>query len=676
MTLAVGPLLAGIGLWAAGDARRRLVAWAGPAAMAATTALAVAAVATRPSTTLDWGGRLGLRLEVDHLAGAPLVLAPFVALAVVVYATGYGEARGRSRMVGLLVAFVGAMELLLLAGDLLTLLVGWELVGLVSWALIGHHWRGDAPRRANEAFVATRLGDLGLFLAAGALFAATGSLRLDALTPGAVEPGLAGVVVAGVLLAAAAKSAQLPFSPWLFSAMAGPTPASALLHSATMVAAGAYLLARLQPFLDLTGWFGPLTVAVGLATAVVGSVVASTHSEVKRLLAGSTAAHHGFMVTAVGAGYPAVAIAHLVAHGLFKALLFVAAGRAIDEAGTERLDAMALGRALPLTAGLAAVGAAALAAVPPLGGARTKELVTAAATHAHPLVGVAVLGAGALSAFYATRFLVGTYGLPAWLGHARVSGGAPPGLETSGHGSSGDGSSGHGSSGHGSSGPGDGAAPGRRRSWTRTQTALALLAVPSLALGVLWVPGAEDRWLDVTGGTLPASAPWELVASVVLVALSAYGAVVLARRGRAVTTSPVARTAAGWLGLPRAAEVVVVRPTLAAARGLAHLDDRVVDGGVRGAAAAGRWLAGRAARADDVVVDAGVRGTARLGTWLARSFDRVTEVGLDGALGALAGLVGAAGRDGRRLQGGQAHRYYAGVAVGVLVAAVVAGALR
>ncbi len=390
------PLLAGLVTWVVGDRRLGVGSIVAVGGVASTLIVAIATTLGQPTQDLDWGAGLILTFEVDPIARGPIVLVPLIALAVVIYASSYGESHGRSRLLGLLSIFVGVMELLLIAGDLLTLIVAWELVGLVSWALIAHHWRGDAPGDAVHAFMVTRAGDLGLFLSAGAVFATTGSLQFSGF--GAFTDGGGAAVhvfVGGIVLAAFTKSAQVPFSPWLFSAMSGPTPASALLHSATMVAAGAYLLARLQPALDSVGWFGPLAIGVGLTTALAGSVVAALQSEPKKLLAASTSAHYGFMVVAVGAGYPAVAIAHLIAHGLFKALLFISAGAAIDASGSSRFEDMGLGRSHRLTAGLAAAGSIALAGVPPLGGAWTKEAVVAAAAHESVWIALLVVLAGA-----------------------------------------------------------------------------------------------------------------------------------------------------------------------------------------------------------------------------------------------------------------------------------------
>lgn len=656
--LCLTPTVAGAAVWVAGDRRLRATSVAALAALVTTLVVAVVAATAQPSTSMRWGAGLTLRLEVDAVARAPIVLVAFVTLAVVVYALTYGPERGRARMVGLLLVFAGTMELLLVAGDLLTLLMAWELVGALSWGLIAHHWTGDAPTQAAHAFLATRAGDLGLFVAAGAAFAGTGGIELSGLA--AVNGGGAHALAAGVLLAAAAKSAQGPFAPWLFSAMAGPTPASALLHSATMVAAGAYLLARLQPVLDAVAWFGPTAIALGLATALAGGAVAAVQPEAKRLLAASTSAHYGLMIVAVGAGYPAVAVAHLVAHGLFKALLFIAAGVAIDASGTEALAGMGLGRNLRSTAALAAVGALALAAVPPLAGAWTKEEVVAAAAHVGPWIGILVVVAGGLSAFYAARFHLLAFGPD------RTSTGGGPGLRQA-----------------------------DRRRFGHARVALALLAGPSIALGVAWLPGGGRRVLEVTGGELPAGAAWELIASLGAVVAGGAGAVALARRGRLAepVTAPAAAFVGGWFELPRATRVVVVDPTLALARAAARADDRIVDAGVRGVAGLGTATSVLLARSDDRVVDAGVRGIARLGiatsrllargddrvvdagvrgtarfaAWSAGALDRVAELGIDGAVGGVARLTGLAGRSSRRLQTGQPHQYYAGIAVGLLV---------
>ncbi len=654
--LVVVPLLAGFVTWVLGDRRVGVGSIVAVGGVAGALIVAIAAAVEQPTQGLDWGAGLSLTFEIDPIARGPLVLVAFVALAVVVYASSYGGPEGRARLLGLLSIFVGVMELLLIAGDLLTLIVAWELVGFVSWALIAHHWRGNAPGDAAHAFLVTRAGDLGLFLSAGAVFAASGSLQFSGFGAFAERGGAAvHVFVGGIVLAAFTKSAQLPFSPWLFSAMSGPTPASALLHSATMVAAGAYLLARLQPALDSVAWFAPVAIGVGLTTALAGSVVAAIQSEPKKLLAASTSAHYGFMVVAVGAGYPAVAIAHLIAQGLFKALLFISAGVAIDAAGSSRFEDMSLGRSHRTTAALAVVGALALAGVPPLGGAWTKEAVVAAAGHQATWIAVLVVVAGAVSAFYATRLQLLAFGP-----QAHGAGTSNVELRDRGH------------NGVGTSTP-----------------ALAVLATATLALSVLWLSWGDTQLVKVTGGEVPASELWEFAASIVAIVAGAGCAYVLWHHHRLLTpfASPLSITT-DWFGIPTVTKIGLVDPVLALAGWAARVDDRIVDAGIGRVAHAARATSqllaqgddrivdagiGRVAygaratsrllaRGDDRIVDAGVRGTARFTAWFSRMLDSSAEYGVDRAVDASGRLTGALGRRSRLLQTGQAHQYYALIA--------------
>lgn len=627
LALVLVPGLAGGVLWAARVRSRSLLGAGAAATMVLTSGLAGWTVLAQPALQVRWGAGLTLQLGVADAARLPLLLVSLVALAVVSYAAAHEDAHGLARLVGLLLVFVGAMHLLLLAGDFLTLLIGWELVGAVSWGLIAHEWRTAAPGRAAHAFNVTRFGDLGLFVAAGVTLAATGSVSFgDAAS---VTGPAAGLLTAGVLVAALAKSAQVPFAPWLFSAMAGPTSVSALLHSATMVAAGAYLLARLQPVLDTVAWFAPAAIGIGLATALGGGVVAALQTDAKLLLAASTSAHYGLMIVAVGAGYPLIAMAHLVAHGLFKALLFLSSGIAISAAGSRELARMGLGRTLRGTAWLTGLGSVALAAVPPLGAAWTKEEIVGAASSAAPWIGLLVIVAGALSAFYAARFQLLAYGSPRDRRH-------PAGQR-----------------------------PGRVE-----HSALALLGITGLGLGVLWVPGTAEGLASVVGGDLPPGRPWEVAASLAGVVVGGYVALTRYRNRRLAW--PSAATAdrprvADWFAIPGLARVVVVEPSLALAHQAARFDDIVVDGGVRGVAAVGRRAAGLFGRGDDRVVDAGVRGVAAVAEWTARMFTRVAEIGVDGAVEGIARLVGVAGTDSRRLQTGLAHHYYAIVVVGTAI---------
>ncbi|MGA0587931.1 NADH-quinone oxidoreductase subunit L [Dyella sp. KRB-257] len=548
------------------------------------------------------------------------LLVPAVALPVLAYAAFHEERPGLRRLLALLLLFVGAMELLVIAADLLTLLAGWELVGACSWALIAHQWR-DASGAASSlyAFVMTRLGDLGMFLAVMAAFAGSGSFAYAEL---AQLQGLPlALLTFGLLLSAASKSGQLPFSPWLFRAMAGPTSVSALLHAATMVAAGAYLLARLQPQLSRVAWFGPAVIAIGLSTALAGGVVAIVQSHAKKLLAASTSAHFGLMFVAVGAGYPAVAVAHLVAHACFKAPLFLAAGIAGQRTDGYTLARMRLGRALPWVATMSGVAVLALAGVPPMGAAWTKETIAAAGEHASPWVAAAVLLAGGLSAVYAARF----QGLAFGFGDPCVQAKRPGCVE---------------------------------------RIAMTLLALVTLVLSLLWLPRAHAALGALLGVSWPTSGTLVRVASLLLAGLGLATGNLLVRRWPKLGLSGAPAAVANWWGLPTLLRVSLSTPVLWLAHAAACADDALIDAMPRGAALLGRRAAARFARGDDAVVDRGVRASETFTMVLAAFGRGLGERVADGLPEGTAALLGLGGLDVRRLQTGLSQHYVAMLAIG------------
>lgn len=624
--LPLAPMLAAALLAAWRPSGRGALAAFATAVLALTTLLALLAAAQGWDATLAWSDTLRLRAALPSAAAVMTVLVALVALAVCAYAAWHEEQRGLARLLALLLFFAGAMELLVIADDLLTLLVGWELVGACSWALIAHEWRQpEHPRSGLFAFLATRVGDLGLFVAAMAAFAGGGSFafaelaRLDA-------PWLA-LVAAGALLSAAAKSGQVPFSPWLFRAMAGPTSVSALLHAATMVAAGDWLLVRLQPALAAVPWFGPATMTIGVVTALAGGIVAVVQCHAKKLLAASTSAQFGLMFVAIGAGYPGIALLHLVAHALFKAPLFLAAGIAGERCGSYALAGMRLGRALPWVAVASAVAALALAGVPPLGAAWSKEQVVAAAMQAAPWAGLGVLLAGGLSAAYAARFQQAAFGrrdeqdLP-----ARRS--EPP----------------------------------QRVEWA----ALATLAGTSAALSLLWLPALHERALAALHAAFLRPPSWVTGASLLAVAVGLYAGVTLARRRPSLGEEGATAAAADWLGLPWLIERGVTRPVRRLSRALARADDAIA---VVPAALARMVL--RACRGvahlDAHSVDRAVQAVAVAVCRLAAIAERFGEALADGLAVGPARLAGAAGADLRPLQSGLSHRYFDWIAAGTVL---------
>lgn len=628
MTLAALPLVPALAavMVVAARGRRGVVGKVAVGALALTIVIGLWASATQPDAAFRWGPNIELRLAVEGFSRTMVVLVPLVATPIVAYAAAT-EAFGRTRLLAGMLAFVAAMLVLVTAVDFLTLLIAWEIVGAMSWLLIGHGWRDPGnPRAAAQAFLTTRIGDLGLYVAAGVTFAAAGSF--DMAEVGALASPARELVAFGVLLAAAAKSAQVPFSPWLFAAMAGPTPVSALLHSATLVAAGAYLLIQLAPALESVSWFLPAVALVGLTTAISGGIVAFVQTEAKRALAGSTSAQFGLMFLAVGAGFPAAAAIQLVAHAAFKSLLFLGAGVAIHASGGPRLDAMGLGRALPRVAVLSAIGALALAAVPPLGGAWTKEQVLASAAETSVWLLIGGLTAGFLTALYATR-----YQLLAW-GFARRSAQRPD-------------------------------APARPG--VVEVSGMAVLAAITLLLSALWLPDTRPIAEQLAGGRLPEGSPAEALGGLGIVVIGLLGAGWLWRRGALATLNLAPRTQAiigDWLGLPVLTRNLVGMPVMSVSSLLARIDDRVIDAGVRRAA----WLASAVsrlfARRGEFAIDGIVQGLAAAALLTAHGSRVADDRGIDGAVEAAGRGVGFGGHQSRRLQTGQSHHYFVIAAVG------------
>ena len=338
-----------------------------------------AAAGRRMSSDFRWLPAAGLQvgLRLDALSAAMAATVAGIGGVVLVYSIGYfaRDERRASALSGLL-AFLAVMQGLVLADGYLALLFFWELVGAVSARLIAYT-RTDsaAPPGAVRAFLTTRSADLGFYLAVLALFTATGSLAFGQLRPAGA---LGAVVGLGLVVAAIGKSAQAPLQNWLAGAMAGPTPVSALLHSATMVAAGVYLLVRSRML--LAGW--PLEVAgwIGAVTAVAAAVIALAQRDLKRVLAGSTASQLGLMFVGVAAGGPAVAIFQLITHAIGKAGLFLATGNfQHGRSSVELAELRGAGRDDHWAFAGFAVCALSIAAVPPLAAFWSKDHIVAAA---------------------------------------------------------------------------------------------------------------------------------------------------------------------------------------------------------------------------------------------------------------------------------------------------------
>jgi NADH:ubiquinone oxidoreductase subunit 5 (subunit L)/multisubunit Na+/H+ antiporter MnhA subunit len=529
------PLLAGTALLITGHPADRVAPAIGVGASVVAAVLAVIATVVRPSGSAPLLAGLRFDVAVDGLSSAMIVTVTVVLVAVLLFAAGdVGSGEAQARFHGLMLVFGGAMLITVTATNLVTLLMAWEVMGATSYALIAFWWRD--PERGWSgviAFLTTRTGDLGLYLAAGAALAG-GVAGLDLSRLSTMDGGWQDVVAAGVVLAAMGKSAQLPFSFWLSRAMAGPSPVSALLHSATMVAAGAYLLLRLHPLLAATGWAASLVAWVGALTALALAAVALAQRDLKQLLAASTCSQIGYMVLAAGTGGVAAGTGQLVAHAATKSLLFLGAGAWLTLLGTKDLGELrGAARRHRLLGITFTVGGLSLAGVPPLSIWVTKDAVLFSALRDSSALYVVGLATVVVSGAYVGRALAVVW--------------APNGTT----------------------------AVGRSVSVV-AQAPLPVLAAAAAVLGVAVLPA------------LPVVSWWELSLSGVLAVAAVLAAVWWTSRGAAPER---VGSLADWLGLQRLAHRVVVEPTSWLAAALARFDDRVIDGGVRAAAHTGAALA-------------------------------------------------------------------------------------
>ncbi|MEU5548524.1 NADH-quinone oxidoreductase subunit L [Micromonospora sp. NPDC047793] len=568
------------------DPARRTAVALGVTGAAGALALAVALLVTldgpvEASTTwIDFGGlavTLGVRL--DGAAALVAVAVTAVALAVQVYSTGYlsggpredGDVDHRYPPYAAQISlFTAAMLLVVVSGDLILLLVGWEVMGLCSYLLIAHDRRlPEAPAAAMKAFLVTRVGDVGFLLGIALLGVSAGSFRIhDVLAHSHSTTTLTAACLL-LLAGVAGKSAQFPLHTWLPDAMAGPTPISALIHAATMVAAGVYAVTRLWPLFEAT----PVALAVlgvmASVTLLLGALAATAQDDIKRVLAWSTVSQLGYMTGALAVGSPPAALFHLLTHAAFKALLFLAAGAVIHSVGTALMSRMGgLRHTMPVTFWCMLIGLGALAGVPPLSGFWSKEGVLAAAADAvlgggpaPSWVGWLVLVSGlvgvAITAWYATRLL-----LRAFFGTLRT-----PQLP-----------------------PHD---PPAALRWP-----LLLLAVPAALLGLVgFSPWFTDRLLSGAPGGLGVPELVHIGPLMLLpLALLLVGVALAWRRDPAVdpatTLGPLRPVLARAFRLDDVQDALVVRPTTALGRLARTADERVVDGAVTGTGRAARALGG------------------------------------------------------------------------------------
>ena len=367
-------------------------------------------------------------LLIDPLSITFVLLITGVGSLIHIYSIGYmAHDPGRRRFFGYMNLFVASMLLLVLADNYLVLYAGWEGVGLASYLLIGFwQFKPSAAVAAKKAFIVNRIGDTGLTIAIFLMFAEFGTVNFTGVFHGAPAAGSGVNTALGLLLllAACGKSAQVPLQSWLLDAMEGPTPVSALIHAATMVTAGVYLLVRSNPILALTPTARLAITVVGAVTLLFGAIIGCAKDDIKKALAGSTMSQIGYMILAAGLGSPigyAFAIAHLVAHGFFKANLFLGAGSVMhgmnDEVNMRRYGA--LRKVMPVTYVTFLAGYLAIIGIPPFSGFFTKDGIIESCfdkggTSGDILGTVAVIGA-AITGFYMTRMVLMTFmGKPRW----------------------------------------------------------------------------------------------------------------------------------------------------------------------------------------------------------------------------------------------------------------------
>ena len=574
----LGPFLAAAAGLLLGPRRPGLVvpvALAGAgAALFATVVLAARAVWEAPlsdraslARVPTGGPTFGLDLRVDGLAALVSLAVAVVALGVQVYSTAYLKGDPRySSYAALVSLFTAAMMLVVFADDLFVLLVGWEVMGVCSYFLIGHHWEQEGSRAsAVKAFVVTRLGDVGFLFGIFVLGSTVGSFSITRALEHDFSERTATIATLLLLCGVVGKSAQFPLHTWLPDAMAGPTPISALIHAATMVAAGIYLVVRLYDVFLAAPTTLTVMAVIACITMLGGALAALAQDDIKRVLAYSTVSQLAYMLAGLAVGSAAAASFHLLTHAAFKALLFLAAGSVIHAVGTNLMPDMGgLRRPMPVTFVTMTVGLAALAGIPPFSGFFSKEAILGAAedTALHGSSGAPVpawAGWLVLVVGLLTVAVTAAYVMRLWLMTFFDSPRGPV------------------------------AATQPHESPSAMRWPLVALAVPSVLLGVV---GLEKRWLprwvsaDALGGRTELHlSPVTSALSVALVLIGAGAVCVAWRRARAgdPTADLRVRNVFGRaFFVDELYDTLFVRPVRRATRGVGWADDTVVGGAVTG----------------------------------------------------------------------------------------------
>jgi len=518
-------------------------------------------------------------LLLDQLSICFVLLITGVGTLIHIYSISYmSHDIDRRRFFAYLNLFIAAMLLLVLGNSYLNLYVGWEGVGLASYLLIGFwNQKPTYAAAAKKAFVANRVGDVGLSLAVMIAFVQFGSVTFDGVAKG-IESGSASSTAlnalgAAILLAAVGKSAQFPLQAWLGDAMAGPTPVSALIHAATMVTAGVYLISRSNFVFDNAPTAQLLVVIVGAVTLLFGAVIGMAKDDIKKALAASTMSQIGYMILATGmgpAGY-AFAMMHLLTHGFFKAGMFLGAGSVMhgmnDEVDMRKYGA--LRKVMPITFATFGLGYLAIIGIPPFAGFYSKDKIIETAFNAGGnkgiILGCVTLLGAAITAFYMTRVMLMTFfGTKRW----------------------------------------DSAAHPHESPWLMT-IPMILLSIGSITTGFIFSNG--DRLKNFLAPVVDShhhEHESELLAPIVVTGLAMFAVVIgvsiaIAKYGRKAIPVSAPTDVTAWTKVARRDllqddfnEAVFMRPGQSLTRVLAFLDKRVVDGAVSGVGAMTLRLSG------------------------------------------------------------------------------------
>jgi len=514
-----------------------------------------------------------MAFQLDQLSMVFVLLITTVGALIHVYSIGYmSHDKDRRKFFGYLNLFVAAMLILVLANNYLLLYVGWEGVGLASYLLIGF-WqhKPSAAAAAKKAFVINRVGDVGLSLAIMVMFITFGSISFEDVFGSADQASEGTLTAIGLLLllAAAGKSAQFPLQAWLLDAMEGPTPVSALIHAATMVTAGVYLIVRSNAIFDIATIAATAVVVVGLITVFMGAIIGSAKDDIKKSLAGSTMSQIGYMVTAAGLGPIGYvfAIFHLLTHGVFKAGLFLGAGSVMhgmnDNVDMRRYGA--LRTVMFITFITFAAGWLAILGIPPFSGFWSKDELIHAAFEQSMVTGWLLIIAAGITGFYMTRMFIMTF-----LGKARWEDDAHP-----------------------------------HESPKVMTIPLIILAIGSTFLGLaLLFWGNIESWLEPVVGFEKGESPLPTWATISLSLLAVGIGVLVAYLMYQRRPIPVEAPHGSWLTRAAREELygnqvnntLVVAPTYATARAVTVMDTKLIDGLVNGTAAFVGAMSGRLRR--------------------------------------------------------------------------------